>query len=452
MASFIPSIFRTKSVFSAAKRKLIAEANFSYQFSNGLTPVGSCLIAIAYVSSYFFEERFAGMHFDTLNLRVFMAICFIAMIFRDSLPQVLRTRLPVIWLAFLLVVLPYCYGTILLTNAALSPTSEGVNLFLATEYILSCFFLVQLVFHLPLILIVWIGANILILSQLLLVESVNFDQVTSTAIFVLPFFLTILLIGGLINRRLFLFQREKEQAVWNVANAIAHQLRTPLATVSNLSSGSSHNLDTLVDGYKKAVSNGLVKSSIPERKIEILDESLQLITEEVQHSRALIDILIANSRPFEYHETPNERLQIAAIAERAIESFPYNNPRERALVSLDKSQDFEINALENMILHVFFNLIGNAVEFSQKRFGEVKIWFEKDEKWNKAVVWDSGIGIPRKCQHQIFDPFFSRDSQNGTGIGLSFCKSVLEGMGGRIECDSVENEYCRFTLYFPHPI
>ena len=218
---------RSNYTWVTLKRKLVAELNFSYQFSNGLTPTGSILIAIAYVASYFFESEFADMHFDSLNLRLFMSICFLTMMFREYAPPSVRVYLPILWILFLAIVLPYCYGSILILNAAMSPPDEDVNLFLVTEYVLSCFFLVQLVFHVPLILLVWIGANTVIFSQLVFLPHINLEQVFATAAFVCPFFITVLLVGGLINRRLFLFQREKEQAVWNVANAIAHQLRTP---------------------------------------------------------------------------------------------------------------------------------------------------------------------------------------------------------------------------------
>ena len=83
-----------------------------------------------------------------------------------------------------------------------------------------------------------------------------------------------------------------------------------------------------------------------------------------------------------------------------------------------------------MVLHVMYNLIGNAVEYTQKRTGgKIKIWLERGKPWNKVVVWDSGIGIPKKLQHMVFEPFFSRNSPNGTGIGLSFCESVMERLG-----------------------
>jgi signal transduction histidine kinase len=65
-------------------------------------------------------------------------------------------------------------------------------------------------------------------------------------------------------------------------------------------------------------------------------------------------------------------------------------------------------------------------------------------------VTDTGPGIPASLKHQIFDRFFStiRYGQ-GAGIGLSFCKMVMESIGGEIQCESREGEYTTFRLIFP---
>jgi signal transduction histidine kinase len=51
---------------------------------------------------------------------------------------------------------------------------------------------------------------------------------------------------------------------------------------------------------------------------------------------------------------------------------------------------------------------------------------------------------------RIFERFFTTlESGRGTGIGLSFCKMVMEGLGGEITVDSTEGEFTTFRLLFP---
>ena len=49
----------------------------------------------------------------------------------------------------------------------------------------------------------------------------------------------------------------------------------------------------------------------------------------------------------------------------------------------------------------------------------------------------------------IFDDFFTSDKKGGTGLGLPFCKRVMEAFGGDITCESVEGEGVEFCLRFP---
>lgn len=244
--------------------------------------------------------------------------------------------------------------------------------------------------------------------------------------------------------------KNRMEAASRIGSAIAHQLRTPLATIRNLSSGTTKRLPELVEGYKYAVTQGRIEQPIPEEKLEQLKESLESISGEVEHSHALIDILIANSKPIEMLDRPSTPVSIRAVANRAVNGYPYNSPYERSLVVLEDGDDFDVYAQENMLLHVLYNLIGNAVEFSQKgKAPSVTLSVSTDTDWNVLSVRDTGIGVARSNLHRIFDPFFSRNSQNGTGIGLSFCRSVMEGLGGKIECRSEEGEYCEMLLYFP---
>jgi signal transduction histidine kinase len=103
------------------------------------------------------------------------------------------------------------------------------------------------------------------------------------------------------------------------------------------------------------------------------------------------------------------------------------------------------------VVHVFFNLIKNALFFVQ-RHGDGTLELTADAWKGKGVVevTDTGTGIPASLQPRIFDRFFSSDtSSQGAGIGLSFCKTVMESIGGAIQCTSQEGEYTTFRLVFP---
>jgi signal transduction histidine kinase len=102
-----------------------------------------------------------------------------------------------------------------------------------------------------------------------------------------------------------------------------------------------------------------------------------------------------------------------------------------------------------MMTHILFNLLKNAlyyIEASGK--GDIHIWLENDEGKNTLHFKDTGPGISATLLPSIFERFFSR-RKHGTGMGLAFCKSVMQEIRGDIQCRSKEGEYTEFVLTFP---
>lgn len=114
---------------------------------------------------------------------------------------------------------------------------------------------------------------------------------------------------------------------------------------------------------------------------------------------------------------------------------------------------------EVRIRQIMFNLIGNAVKFTDK--GRVTVIVEhvpcpdNPAKINLSIaVEDTGIGIPAKYHKEIFDAFKQTDGQStkrygGTGLGLSITKRLIEMMGGAISVESEENNGSKFIISIP---
>jgi PAS domain S-box-containing protein len=111
---------------------------------------------------------------------------------------------------------------------------------------------------------------------------------------------------------------------------------------------------------------------------------------------------------------------------------------------------------EIRLRQVLFNLVGNAVKFTEK--GGVKLIVDGGERslnqhFLKIIVRDTGIGIPKDQQMAIFSAFKQQAGQNtrrygGTGLGLTISKKLIEAMKGTISLESVENQYSEFTILF----
>ena len=110
---------------------------------------------------------------------------------------------------------------------------------------------------------------------------------------------------------------------------------------------------------------------------------------------------------------------------------------------------------------ILFNLGGNAVKFTS----EGSIWIkaealptEDDVTASVRVrIIDTGIGIPKQAQEDLFKPFTQAESSTsrrfgGTGLGLSISLRLADMMGGEITVDSVEGEGSSFSLTVSYPI
>jgi len=81
-------------------------------------------------------------------------------------------------------------------------------------------------------------------------------------------------------------------------------------------------------------------------------------------------------------------------------------------------------------------------------YGECRITLKKGEKFNELIFEDTAKGISTDALPKLFTRF-STTCRGGTGMGLAFCKMVMQEYGGDIICESELGKYTRFILTFP---
>lgn len=106
---------------------------------------------------------------------------------------------------------------------------------------------------------------------------------------------------------------------------------------------------------------------------------------------------------------------------------------------------------EQMMSHVWDNLIGNAIKFSPYG-GSVKICLTRERKAIRFLIEDCGPGISEDAKKRIFDKFYQEDSshkEEGNGLGLALVKRILTISGGQITVENIAGGGCRFTVVLP---
>lgn len=236
-----------------------------------------------------------------------------------------------------------------------------------------------------------------------------------------------------------------------IGMSIAHELRTPLRAINSAAVGTANKLSTLVAVYKIARAQGI---EVPEgytrlypRDVTILGRMLKIIELESQAAFAVIDMLLVKGNLSKIDKEKFTSCQISTCIKNALTRYPFK-PGEEKLIKC-KNGDFTFNGNALLMAHVLFNLIKNALYYVKRAGkGSIEIWIENGIENNKLHFKDTGTGISPDNLSHIFKQFFSTES-NGTGIGLAFCKLVMQSMDGKIECFSEQNEYTEFVLTFP---
>ena len=219
-----------------------------------------------------------------------------------------------------------------------------------------------------------------------------------------------------------------------IAN-VSHELKTPMTTIAGF-------IDGILDGtippdkqeyYLKIVSNEvkrlsrLVKSMLDLSKID--NGEMKLNPVKFDLSETVLSTLLT----FEH-----------SIEEKNIE-----------IKGLDSLSPLTVTGDKDLILQVVYNLIENAVKFTNNG-GYIR--FALSDSFDKAYVSieNSGLGIPSDDVPMIFERFYKTDKsrsrdKNGMGLGLYLVKMILQLHGGNISVSSQENVYCRFSFYLPKP-
>jgi Na+/proline symporter/signal transduction histidine kinase len=134
---------------------------------------------------------------------------------------------------------------------------------------------------------------------------------------------------------------------------------------------------------------------------------------------------------------------INKCVELALKSYCSLNDRERIRVKVRPEYSFMFKGSKHFICQVIHNLISNSLKYAGPN-SNMEIWYEGRELHFK----DNGCGIaPAKLTH-LFQPFYKNGETYGTGVGLPFCKRVMEGIGGNIECKSELGKGTEFILTF----
>jgi ligand-binding sensor domain-containing protein/signal transduction histidine kinase len=122
-------------------------------------------------------------------------------------------------------------------------------------------------------------------------------------------------------------------------------------------------------------------------------------------------------------------------------------------INLHTDSKFHLRSDYNLMKIILDNLLENAVIFRKTKKAEVDVHLKTDSKHISISVSDNGLGILKEQHEKIFDMFY-RGSQKskGNGLGLYLVRKAVQKLQGRVEVESDEGKYSRFTVFLPKVI
>jgi signal transduction histidine kinase len=392
---------------------------------------------ITYPFYYFVWVYLSGQGYENFTLRMVAAALCVPLIFVNLWPPKLIKFLPIYWYFTLWYCMPFLFTFFLLKNNF----SYTWTLNLMTVLVLS-------------VLLLDFGALLIILA-LGMVTGTLFFLATPHQTIILPAntgtiivaFLSTILFGAIFAHRKSIIQSEKLKTINTVAESVAHELRTPLRTIQSGAEGIQTYLPSLIQTYLIAKEAKLPIPEINEFHYNALKRVLDNIISEVRSAFTFINILLVNANELGVN-SEDQVYSIKHCIDQAIVRYPFDY-NEKELVTWGDEKDFLFRGNEQLMIHVLFNLLKNALYYLKAaNKGRISIWIECGQHTNRLYFKDTGQGISKKILPHIFDRFFSK-TYHGTGIGLAFCKLVMKKFGGDITAKSIEGEYAEFIMSFP---
>lgn len=247
-------------------------------------------------------------------------------------------------------------------------------------------------------------------------------------------------------------EAELRQAIAVLAGSIAHDLRTPIATIGLIKHSLQRRMAAFqtYDAFVQASDLALPEAIATARATVDLTEETKSIERALESMRRCIDTTLALLSKTLRGELTTQDLTTCSmwsVIHNTLSRYPFADSW-RELVCWDQT-DFAFPGNEIFAIRIFSNLIKNSVEQIEKnKRGKIFIATEKGEQGNKIRFKDTAGGAPSEVMAHLFDGYHST-KETGTGIGLAFCKMAMESFGGDITCESVYGDYIEFTLTFP---
>ena len=248
-------------------------------------------------------------------------------------------------------------------------------------------------------------------------------------------FTAAVIIGALFARDREILHAGRISGMRMLAGSIAHDLRTPLAGI--------HLQAELQEVILEKLNNPEVQKD--------LKESLDKIIRGIAMSNQLISMQLNNIKRDKLDTSKFSIHSISTLLKNTLDDYPFKEA-QKSLIITNYAADFPVWIEDVAFKNLIWNILKNSFEFIEETGkGDITLWSEASrdkDNFNYLHIKDTAKGLYTKNMEKIFDNYYT-ERKEGTGLGLSYCKLLMQAAGGDIICDGKINEYAHFIIKFP---
>ena len=396
---------------------------------------------IGFPSYYWIWTYLFPQPYENLPLRIVCLVISAPALLIHHWPKAARPYIPVYWYLATILYGPFFFFFLLLQNHA--------NTVWSGSFLASILLAILLFDILNALIVVLIGVSLGFLAHALFGNGpIPWENLIEQT----PVYAFTIVGMGIFSLQIARERRAKIEAATAMGGHIAHELRTPLATIRAVNEIMGQCLaSTTISGNQQGGGRD-VTLAIPKAQMSLLSKAPTTVLREIDHMSMVIDLTLANTGIRRFQEEDMVIMDSLELVQTAIARYPFKDSMSSAWVRVESSEGIAIRVVPSLFYHVIFNLLKNSIwsirAAGRGPVGEIRISSEPGSGVNRLYIRDNGQGIPPRVMTRIFSPFFST-RQSGTGLGLHFCRSVMQRFGGDIRCRSEPGRFTEMVLEFP---
>lgn len=230
---------------------------------------------------------------------------------------------------------------------------------------------------------------------------------------------------------------EKSKVETDFMTNISHEIRTPVNILYS----------SLQLFESKMIQKDIDKDVVVKEYTDIMKKNcsrlIKLVNNLIDSSKIESGFIKIRLRKYEI---------VSIIEDITLSAVAYAERKNIELIFDTNFEELHMVCDKEKIERVMLNLLANAIKYTENS-GKIEVFLDKNQDEIIVSVKDNGIGISKNMQEQVFSRFSQGDNCKkdieGSGIGLSLTKAMVEMHGGRIWVESIEKKGSRFSFSIP---